>query len=63
MGSTQYSAKQWELVGYQQYSMKQWESVTTTSVNNVTCDEEGSSLLIAKTLDLIVEYVQLEAYI
>jgi len=34
-----------------------------TLVNDVTCDEEGSSLLIVKTLDLTVEYVQLEAYI
>ena len=34
-----------------------------TSANDVTCDEEGSSLLIVKTLDLTVEYVQLEAYI
>jgi len=35
-----------------------------TSVNDVTCDEEGSFLLIVKTLNLIVEYVfQLEAYI
>jgi len=35
-----------------------------TLVNNVTCDEEGSSLLIVKTLNLTVEYAfQLEAYI
>jgi len=26
-----------------------------TSANDVTCDEEGSSLLIVKTLDLTVE--------
>jgi len=33
-------------------------------VNNVTCDEEESSFLIVKTLDLTVEDVfQLEAYI
>ena len=30
----------------------------------VTCNEEGSSLLIVKTLDLIAKYTfQLEAYI
>jgi len=35
-----------------------------TSANDVTCDEERSSLLIVKTLNLTVEYVfQLEAYI
>ena len=34
-----------------------------TSANDVTCDEKGSSFLIVKTLDLTVEYVQLEAYI
>jgi len=37
---------------------------TTTSANDVTCDEEESSLLIVKTLDLTVEYAfQLKAYI
>jgi len=51
-------------MGCRQYSTKQWELVTTTLVNNVTCDEEGSSFLIVKTLDLTVEDVfQLEAYI
>jgi len=35
-----------------------------TSANDVTCDKEGSFLLIVKTLNLTVEYAfQLEAYI
>jgi len=40
----------------QWYSVRQWELATMTLVSVVTCDKEGSSFLIVKTLDHKSEY-------